>query len=151
NFRRLSAQTLEALSHATGEIRWNIEAHAAGAKQIAPETVATELESQIEKLAAQPAEIGRGGKKCNVGAECAEVADVIGEALQLQRNAANDAGPQADLRAGKRFQRGAVSQRVSDGRIAGDGLGDNGGPGGIPMQEERLGAAMLIAEHDLEV
>ena len=128
-----------------------VESDAAGPDEPAPEARAAELRRHVQEVSAQPPAVRRRREIGDVAGERAEVADVVREALELERDAADGVGVRGHHGAGERLDRLAVRQRVADRRVARGGLHVRQGPLRRPAHEGPLDAAMLVAERDLEV
>src|SRR5205823_1721615 len=92
--------------------------------QAATVTIAAQRHEQIETLAPHASQISGGRLVRDVACNRPQVADVIGEALELESDPANClcarrlAGPRQS------FDHAAVSAAVTDDAVAGDGLGN---------------------------
>ena len=71
----------------------DIESHAARPDQAAPEAVAAEQGRHVEHVAANASAIGHGGQEADVAGQRAEIADMVGDPLQLQGHAAEELAP----------------------------------------------------------
>src|SRR6185436_15802125 len=80
----------------------------------------------------------------------AEIPDVVGQALQLERDAPDGLRPRRLPAPRQRLDRTAVRGGVSHDRIARDRFGHQHGPIRTRRLQQPLDAAMLVAEHDLE-
>ncbi len=107
-------------------------------------------QQQVQALAAQAAEDRRGRQVGDVAGDGAEVAQVVGQALQLEGDAAEGLRPWRFAAPRQGLQRAAVGACVADHRVAGDRLGDQHGARRRDGFEQALDAAVLVAEHDLE-
>ena len=76
----------------------DVEADAAGPDQAAAEAAAAEQRGHVEEVAADPAAVRRGRQEADVAGERAEVAGVVGQALEFQRDAAQAPGRAAARR-----------------------------------------------------
>ena len=121
--------------------------------RIRPATVpvAAQRQEQVEAVAAHPAEIRGGGLIGDVAGDGAEIAEVIGEPLELERDAADGLGPRRLLRPRQRLDGAAVSPTVADHRVARDRFGDQHRAGPVELLEQPLDSAMLVSQHDVEL
>ncbi len=100
---------------------------AARPDQAAAVAVAREGHQQIQALAPHPAEVRRGRLVGDVAGDGAEVADVVGQALELEGDAADGLRPGRLPAPGQRLDRAAGGARVADDGVAGDRLRDQDG------------------------
>jgi hypothetical protein len=99
--------------------RVEIEQDAAGPDQAASETVSANQRRQVQKIAANASAKTRRGQIADVTGQRAEVAGMIGEPFQFQRDGAQRLRPRRYAAAGQGFDRLAMCQRVADGRVPG--------------------------------
>ena len=122
-----------------------------GPDPAAAEPAAAQQRGQVQHIAAQPAAIGGGRQKADIAGERAEIADVIGDPLQFQRDDAQRGRPRRAFGAGQRLDQLAIGGRVTGGGIAGDRLGEMDASLVRAAAQRRLDAAMLVAERDFEM
>ena len=91
------------------------------------------------------------GQEGDVAGEGAEAADVIGEPLELEPDAAQGVRPRRDPRPLEALEHVAVRRRVSDRRVSGEGLGIVDAALVRTSDQGALDAAVLVAERYLEV
>ena len=130
---------------------FQIVSAAAGPDEAAPETVAANQRGEIEKIAANFSARGSCGQKRHVVGQRAEVAGVVRQPFQFERDGPQPLRAQRRFRAGERFEDGRVSRRVADGRVAGDGFHLAHRRAMRPARERLLDAAMLVAERDFQM
>ena len=128
-----------------------VESDAAGPEETAPEPRAADLRRHVQEVPAQASAVGRGGEIGDVARQGSEVADVVREPLELQRDAADRVGARGDPRPGQGLDRVRVGQRVADRRVARDRLHVRQRSLRRPPDERPLDTAMLVAEGNLEV
>jgi hypothetical protein len=127
------------------------KAHAAGDDEATPKTIPRERHEKVQELAAEASKPSSGWKKRNVVRKRAQVANVIGDALELKGNAAERLGGKRQLHPGERFDDVGVRKRVSHRGIASNRLGNGETARGRSRDEQLLGTAMLVAKMDFEV
>ncbi len=133
------------------QARRQVMADAARDDAAAQQAVAGELFVQAQQPLAQAKALRMGKGETGVVADGAEVGHVVVEALHLQQHQAQGTGARRNLTAGQRLQRLAVGQRVADGGVAGDALGQLDALGGQPALEQLLRALVREVEANLEV
>ncbi len=124
---------------------------AAGTDEPAAEAVAAKERGHVEELAAQPAAVRGGRHERHVAGERAEVAGVRGQPLELERERAQCVRARRDFTAAERLERLRVRESVADGRVARQLLDLVHRARVRPPDQRALEAAVLVAEHDLEV
>jgi hypothetical protein len=124
---------------------------AAGADKAAAEPAAAQLQRQVQDIAAQPAAMGRRRQKPDIAGQRAEIADVVGDAFELQRDRPQRQGPPRAFNIGEPLQHLAIGDCMADRRVAGDGLGEMDGVLMGPAAQRLLDAAVLVAERDFEM
>ena len=92
-----------------------------------------------------------GGQKRDVAGQRAEVAGVVGEPFEFERDGAQPLRAQRRLGPGERFQDGRVGRGVGDGRVAGHRFHLAHRRAMRAARERLLDAAMLVAERDFQV
>ncbi len=130
--------------------RLEIEPDAAHLHQAAAEAVATQLEREVEELAAQAPEVRGRRQVAHVTGERAHVPRVVGEPLELEAYRADEVAARRDLELRERLERHRVGGGVPDAGVPGEGLGDDEPARGRGAEQQGLGAAVLVAEVDLE-
>ena len=141
-------QALEQLRRAFG---FEIVAAAAGPHQAAPEAVAANQRGEVEEIAADFAARRRRGQKRDVVGQRAEVAGVVGQAFEFERDGPQPLRAQRRLGPGEGFHDGRVGGGVGDGRVAGHGFHLAHRRAVRAAGERLLDAAMLVAERDFQV
>ncbi len=104
------------------------ETNAAGAHQSFAEAVAAEQQRHVEKITAHPAAVIGRRQKGHVAAQRAQVSHMVGDALQLETDGADDLGAVIGLSAGEGFHGLRMAQAVPHGCVTGDVLGDERQP-----------------------
>ena len=99
-------------------VRVEVEPDAAGPDHAPAEAIATEEGGQVEEIAPEsPAERG-GRQEPHVTGQGPEVTGVVGQAFQLQGDAAEHLRPDRELAAGEAFDGLAVGDRMANRRVA---------------------------------
>jgi hypothetical protein len=83
----------------------------------------------------------------SIAGERAQVADMIGEALELERDSTNCLAARRFVTACEGLDGAAECARMSDDGIAGNGLGDENRSAALRALEQPLDATVLIAKH----
>src|SRR5207244_6317818 len=86
---QIALQPIDLLQKAGLPHRVDPEADAPRDDEAPPESVPRDFKQDVQEVTAQAAEPGSPGEIAGVAAEGAEVAHVIGDSLQLERDAAN--------------------------------------------------------------
>src|SRR5581483_5743831 len=129
----------------------DVESDAARAHEAAPEAAPADERRHAEELAAEPAAEGGGREVADVAGERAEVARVVREPFELERDRPERLGARRDPAAGERLDRLAVRDRMADRGVARERLGVVHAALVRPADERALDPAVLVAERDLEV
>ena len=124
---------------------------AAGDDAAAQQPVAGQTLVQAQQPLADAEAVRVGNGEAGVGGDHAEVGHVVVEPLHLQQDHALIAGGRRHGAAGQRLQRLAVGQRVADGRVAGDALGQRHPFLRRAPLEQLLRALVGEVEADLQV
>ncbi len=99
--RDVSERAVEALEQLGRAGRVHVEPYAPGSHHPAPEAAPADERGHVEEIAPQPAAVGGGREVANVARECAQVACVVRETLELERDAAQHLGPGRNACAGQ--------------------------------------------------
>ena len=102
-----------------GPRRLDVPEHAAGPDQAAAEPVAADQRGRVEEVAPEPAAVRRRGQEADVAGQRPEVARVVGQAFEFQRDRPEHLRPERRLATGQRLDGLAVRQHVADRRVAG--------------------------------
>src|SRR5450759_1578673 len=89
----------------------------------------------------------RQGLEGNITRECGQVANVIGQALEFERNSTNRLPARGLVNARERLNGPAECARVSDDSIPSNRLSDEHRSAALRTLEQTLDAAVLVAEH----
>src|SRR6185437_9345570 len=144
------AKTFQPRPHLPRHFCRQIECHPARPYEAAPKATAREHHQEIQAFAAHRAEKGRGGLIGHVPRDRSQIANVIGETLQLEGDTADTLRARRLARAAERFDRATVGTAVADRRIARDRLGDDRRAYRAGGFQQSLDAAMLPPQHDFE-
>src|SRR6185503_13564651 len=144
------AKPVEATRDLRRHLARDVEGDASRPDQSAPVPVAADRHEKIQTLATQAGEICRRRMKGHVALQRSPTTEMIGQPLELQRDATNRLRSWSLPASGERLDRAAGRARVADHRIAGDRLRNQRRALPIRRLEQSLDAAMLIAEHDLQ-
>ncbi len=98
------------------------------------------LSGQPQPVLAQARELGQAEGQRGVVAECAEVAQVVGDALAFEHQRAQPGRALGNLALPRRFQRHAIGPGVGHGRVARHPAGEP-----VRFQRRQLGEAALDA------
>src|SRR6266446_2523948 len=147
----VAKRRLELVRSQRRPLRFEVETRAAGSPGPAAESAAAEERGQVEKIATKPAAVRRRGEEADVPGGCAQVARVIREALQLERDRAQRLAAGCRARTSQGLQVLTVRARVSHGRVAGQRLGVMDAALVRSADQCRLQTAVLIAERDLQM
>ena len=148
---RILDDALQALRKRRRQLLIQVERDSAGPDQAPAEPIAAQKRRQVQHVPANPAAIGSGGQKSDIAGQRSQISDVVGNALQLQRYAADRLGAGRDAHPGEGFNGLAIGSRVADRRVARQRFHVMDRPRRRPSGQRSLYAAMLISERDLQV
>jgi hypothetical protein len=106
------------------------EPDAAGSHQAFAEAVAAKEQGHVEKISAHAAAIIGRRQKGHIAAQGAQVAHMVGDALQFQADGADDLGPGIHRYAAKGLHGLGMAQAVADRGVTGSVFGDERQPFG---------------------
>ena len=150
-FRELFARAEQSRPQVVDLPRLEVEPDAARPDETAAESRAAELRRHVEEVAAQPAAERSGRQIRDVSGKSAEVAGVVRQPFELQRDPPKRLRARRHSRSAERLDRMGVGQGVADRRVAGGGLHVVDRPLRRPSDERALDAAVLVTERDLEM
>src|SRR5690606_5876899 len=130
---------------------FEVDRTAAGPDDAAAETVPAEQRREVEEVPADPAARGGGRQEGDVPREGAEVARVVCESLEFQRDRADPLGAERRLGSGQGLENGGMGRCMTDRRVARGGFHMEDRCAMGSAGERLLDAAMLVAERDLEM
>ena len=130
---------------------FEVVAAAAGSHEAAAETIAANQRSEVEEVATDFAARRGSGQKRNIVGECAEVAGVIGQAFEFERDGSQPLRAQRRLGPGEGFHDGRVDSGVGNGRVTSHRFHLAHRRAVRPARERLLHSAMLIAERNFQV
>src|SRR5207247_2472202 len=119
---------------------------AAGDDSVHQVAVAEESRVSPQQVFLEPPELGKTERKRDVVAEVAEVAEVVGDALELEQDAAQRKRPGRRLSPGGAFDRHRVRPGVGDRGVAGHAAGELRPLFQRHLLEAFLDAFVLVAE-----
>src|SRR2546428_4661004 len=114
----LAPDRLQALEQKPGLRGQKIRRDAAGNNRVHQVAVAEELGVQPQQVLLQAPELEEAEGERDVVAQVAEVAEVVGDALELQKDAPQRERPGGRLGPGRAFDGHGVGPRVGDGGVA---------------------------------
>ena len=129
----------------------DVESDAARPDHASPKAVAAQHGRHVEHVAANASAIGHGRQEADVARQRAEIADMVGNPLQLQGHAAEELTAGRDAGCAEGLDGAAVGGGMSGGAVAGQRL--------RVVDRARIGAAqhrpfhsaMLVAQGDFQV
>src|SRR5262249_15335687 len=107
-----------ALAHPGRTRLLDVEADAPRADESAAEAASADRSREVQPIAAQPPAEGSGRQESDIACQRAEVARVIRQPLELERDAAEDLGSRGWDFAGESLERLGVGERMTDARVA---------------------------------
>ena len=128
-----------------------IESDATGPDQAATESAATQDSGQVEEIAPNAAAVRGGRQEPDVTGQGPEVPGVIGQAFQLERDAANRLSPDRRAAAGQRLHRLAIGGGMTHRGVAGHLFGQVNAAFVGAADQGPLDPAMLVAQRNLQV
>ena len=128
-----------------------VESHTARPDEPPAEPGAAELRRHVEEVAPETPAEGRRGQVRHVARERAEIAGMVGQPFELERDSPEGLRACADPGPRERLDQVGVGQRVADRRVARGRLHVVDRPFRRSPDERGLDAAVLIAEGDLEM
>jgi hypothetical protein len=134
-----------------GALRRIQPARAPGAQPAAAEAVAAQALAEVDDGGAQTAIGAAALQEGDVGGQSVERGHMHGDALQLQRHAAQQFGLQAGFHSAECFDGGAMAPGVGHGGIATHRLDQRRQRKGWAAQQQGLDAAVLVAQLDFQV
>ena len=129
----------------------NVEGHAAGPDHASPKAVAAQHGRHVEHVAANAPAIGHGRQEADVAGQCAQIADMVGHSLQLQRHAAERLSASRNTSSAEGFDGAAVRGGMSGGAVAGERFRIVDACVDGAAQHRPFYAAMLVAQRDFQM
>ncbi len=138
--RQFSLEFVEAARQGIGTRRREVDARPARHHEIEQVALAEGRLGRAQQPLLQAQELREPEGEARVVAERAEVAEVVGDALELERERPQPRGARRQLDRAHLLERPAVRPRAGDGRVAGHAGGE-----AMPLEDRQIGEASLDA------
>src|SRR5260370_27203195 len=128
-----------------------MERGAAGRDPAAPKPAAAEQRRHVQRVTAQPAAIGCRRQETDVAGKGPQIADMIGDPLQLESQRAPAARARRTCGAGEAFEDLAIGCGVADRAVSDNGFSEMSSSAVRAALQRPLDPAVLVSERDFEM